>query len=122
MTVTLQHSPDGNLCLGYQLASATKATSILRQRCVAPGAGTLIAVQGVEASPDGKMYTIIVGEALSSQITAVSFEFADGGNTPADVQPDGSFMVSLPGQRKAIHAIPVDQYGNLVGPIFAFGS
>ena len=119
ITLSYDHDKTGNICVSYQLAASQSA---LHQRCIAPGVGTLIAVQGVENSSDGKVYTIVVGRVLAAQITAVSLEFSDGGNTPADVQSNGNFAVVLGGQRKAIHAVPVDQYGNLVGPIFAFGS
>jgi hypothetical protein len=119
ITVAYKKDASGNLCISYQLAVTN---STLHQRCATPNAGTLIAVQGVENSTDAKVYTIVVGQALSAQITAVSLEFADGGNTPADVQANGSFTALLSGQRQAIHAVPVDQYGNLVGSIFVFGS
>lgn len=115
VTVTFYTAPDGNPCIRYHLDTAN-STPI--EKCTATN--NLVAVQGVAPDSLGKTYTIIVGRILSDQITAVSLEMSNGTNTPAQVS-DGGFAVILPDQQKAVRAVPIDQYGNLVGRIFAFG-
>ncbi len=113
VAITFYADPNGSKCLRYTIGSRSNAA------CASSRRSTLLALQGIEADSAGTVYSIIVGRTFSDQITAVSFEFTDGSNTPAEVD-DGGFLVILPGQRTAIWAIPIDQYGNLVGDKFTF--
>jgi hypothetical protein len=114
VTITFYTGSNGRPCVRFQLDTGNNAPV---EKCAA--ANNLVAVQGVTPDSGGKMYTVIVGRALSDQITAVSLEMANGTNMPAEIS-DGGFAVVLAGQQKAIRAVPIDQYGNLVGRIYAF--
>ena len=114
VTISFTTSPNGQHCVAYQLDSSKDAS----QRCV-NSQSTLVAVQGVITDADGNVYTLIVGRSLNQQITAVSIEMSGGASQPIDVIND-AFMLSLPGQHPALRAVPVDQYGNLVGALFTF--
>ncbi len=113
VTVTFYSDPDGSKCLRYTLGAHVQSA------CADTPRATLVAVQGAEADSSGTVYSIIAGRALVDRITAVSIEFADGDNTPTEVN-DGGFLITLPGRRVAIRAVPIDQYGNLVGDKFTF--
>ncbi len=115
--------PEQVAILFYSDATGSRCVrSIFRSqvtsKCATAGQ-TLVAVTGVEQAADAKMYTIIAGRVLTSAITAVSVEMADGSNQPAQVSDEG-FAVVLSGTLKAVRAIPVDQHGNLVGSMFSF--
>ncbi len=111
--ITFYTDPGGSKCVRYTIGSRSNAA------CATSARSTLLALQGIEADSAGSVYSIITGRAFTDRITAVSLEFTDGGNVPADVT-DGGFVVVLPGKRTAIWAIPIDQYGNLVGDRFTF--
>jgi hypothetical protein len=113
--ITFYGGPGNNTCIRYQLDTANSTPA---EKCTT--ASNLVAVQGVVTDSAGKQYTIITGRILNNQITAVSLEISGGSNTPAEVD-DGGFVVVLPLKQQAIRAVPIDQYGNLVGQIFAFG-
>jgi hypothetical protein len=118
LVVAFYTDPGGSRCLRTMLRDVPGATSP-QAVCATTKRSTLLALQSVEADSTGAVYSIIAGRALSDQITAVSIEFTDGDNTPAEVD-DGGFLVMLPGKRTALRAIPIDQYGNLVGDKFTF--
>src|SRR5258708_13682674 len=115
VTITFMTNPNGLRCVAYHLDSSGEAPV---QRSIDIST-TLVAVQGVETDTDGKVYTLIVGRALSDQITAVSLELPGGASQPTDVI-NGAFVLALPGQHLALRGVPVDQYGNLVGTLFTF--
>ncbi len=115
VTITFTTNPNGLHCVAYHLDSSGEAAV---QRCI-DSRSTLVAVQGIETDTDGKVYTLIVGRALSDQITAVSLELPGGASQPTDVI-NGAFVLTLPGQHLALRGVPVDQYGNLVGALFTF--
>jgi hypothetical protein len=114
-TITFYTGSSGSPCIRYQLDTRNNTPV---EKCATTN--NLVAVQGVSPDSLGKMYTVIVGRILSDQITAVSLEMSNGSNMPAQIS-DGGFAVVLAGQQKAVRAVPIDQYGNLVGRIFAFG-
>lgn len=113
VTVTFYDNSSGAACVRYDLAAGGPV-----EKCAT--ANNLVAVQGTTTDSDGTIYTIVAGRILSDKITAVSLEMANGSNTsvPAD---DGGFLTVSPGQSKFARAVPIDQYGNLVGRIFTFG-
>jgi hypothetical protein len=113
LTVTFFTDASGSPCLRYVVNARSSSA------CAPSKRSTLAALQGVETDSSGTVYSIIAGRTLSDQITAVSIEFSDGDNSPAQVE-DGGFLVILPGKRSALRAVPIDQYGNLVGDKFTF--
>jgi len=115
VTITFYSGPGGSACIRIQLDAAASAPV---EKCAV--SGTLVAIQGTTTDSAGKLYTIVAGRCLANQITAVSLEMASGDNTPAEVE-DGGFVITLPVKKKAVRAVPIDQYGNLVGQIYAFG-
>jgi hypothetical protein len=111
----------GRPCLRYTINARRDFLPV--SNCATSARATLVAVQGIEADAQGAVYSIIAGRALDERITAVSIEFADGDNTPAEVKDTGDsagFIVVLPGEHVALRAIPIDQYGNLVGDKYTF--
>ncbi len=116
LVVTFYTDANQSLCLRYTFRARTIAPV---SKCSSSKAATLLAVQGVETDSTGKIFSTIVGRAFDNQITAVSLELSDGSNTPVEVT-EGGFAVVLPGKHTAIRAIPIDQYGNLVGDKFIF--
>jgi hypothetical protein len=116
LTVTFYTDASQNRCLRFAVKGRAEPAI---SGCSSSRTATLLAVQGVKTDSTGAIFSVIVGRTFSDQITAVSLELADGGNTPAGVT-DRGFAVVLPGKRTAIRAIPIDQYGNLVGDKFAF--
>jgi hypothetical protein len=116
LAVTFYTDASQNRCLRFAVKGRSEAAI---SACSSAITATLLAVQGVETDSAGAVFTVIVGRTFSDQITAVSLELADGSNTPAEVT-DRGFAVVLPGKRTAIRAIPIDQYGNLVGDKFVF--
>lgn len=116
LAVTFYTDTSQNRCLRFAVKGRAEPAI---SACSSSKTATLLAVQGVETDSAGTVFSVIVGRTFSDQITAVSLELADGGNTPAEVT-DRGFAVVLPGKRTAIRAIPIDQYGNLVGDKFVF--
>jgi hypothetical protein len=115
VTINFLTNANGQRCVAYHLDSSSEADA---QRCVG-SQSTLVAVQRLETDADGKVYTLIVGRVLNDRITAVSLEMVGGASQPIDVIDD-SFVLNLPGQHLALRAVPVDQYGNLVGALYTF--
>ena len=115
VTITFYSDTTGTPCIRYQTDTRVQTPV---EKCAT--ATNLVAEQGTVTDALGKMYTVIVGRILSPQITAVSLEMSTGENSPAEITDNG-FAVILSGQHKAIRAVPIDQYGNLVGQIFSFG-
>jgi hypothetical protein len=121
LTLTFYADSTGRRCLLYTITARSGFQPV--SACATTARATLIAVQGIETDSLGASYSIVAGRVLDARITAVSIEFSDGSNTPAGVQAAGDdlgFVVILPGQLTAIRAIPIDQYGNLVGDKFTF--
>ncbi len=116
LTVSFYTDNAGDPCVRY-LADLPGATG--KAKCTPQAHPSIVAVQGSETDSKGAAYTIIVGRVFSDRVTAVSIEFADGTNTPAEIS-DRGFALVLPGSHQAIRAIPIDQYGNLAGEKFAF--
>ncbi len=114
--VTFYTDADGRPCLRGIVVS--RANDQPLTQCAGSARATLIVIPRVELDSQGSAYSLIAGRVLDTRITAVSLEFADGSNTPAEVQ-DGGFLVVLPGSHTAIRAVPIDQYGNLVGSTLA---
>jgi hypothetical protein len=113
VVVTFYADANGGPCVRYTIGARSNAN------CLPSKVGTLLAVQGIEADSTGSEYSIVAGRTFTDKITAVSLEFTDNGNTHAEVN-DGGFIVIMEGKRTALWAIPIDQYGNLVGDKFTF--
>jgi hypothetical protein len=113
IVIAFYTDPNGILCVRYTIGAKSNTN------CSPINRSTLVAVQGIEADSAGSVYSIVTGRTFTDKITAVSVEFTDGGNIPTAVE-DGGFLVIVPGKRTAIWAIPIDQYGNLVGDKFTF--
>jgi hypothetical protein len=97
-------------CVGYQLGSVQVVS-----HCT--GGGTVVGVQTTAMDSTGKQYTLIAGRTFSDKITVVAVELDNADNTPVPVT-DGGFAIVLPGARRAIALVPIDQFGNLVGERF----
>ncbi len=121
MTVTFYSESDGRLCLRYDFKNAPRSSSPARiaASCAASPRASLVALQGLETDAAGATYSITVGRTLSDKVTVVTVEFSNGESLPVQVD-EGGFIVVLPGRRGALRAIPIDQYGNLVGERFTF--
>jgi hypothetical protein len=89
------------------------------EQCPGSTQDVIVGVQSVVADSQGKVYTVIAGRIFSSRVAAVSLELDHGDNTPAQIN-DAGFIAILSGKRTAFRAIPIDQFGNLAGPKFAF--
>jgi hypothetical protein len=121
LALTFYADPDGRPCLRYAVSPRSDFQPV--SACAASAQTTLVALQGIGTDTLGAAYSIVAGRVLDERITAVSIEFSDGDNTPAEVKNAGSdagFVVILPGKHAAVRAIPIDQYGNLVGSKFTF--
>ncbi len=121
LTLTFYADSDGRQCLRYAIDARSDFQPV--SDCATSARANLVAVQGIETDSLGASYSIVAGRVLDARITAVSIEFSDGTNTPAGVQTAGDdlgFAVILSGRHTAIRAIPIDQYGNLVGAKFTF--
>ncbi len=110
--VIMFYQQAANRCIRYIFRSKVVA------RCGSPGQ-TLVAVSGLELAADNVQHTIISGRIIDERITAVSLEMQDGSSLPMDVNERG-FVVILSDGRKPLRAVPVDQFGNLVGTQFNF--
>jgi hypothetical protein len=121
LTLALYADSAGLRCVRYTIDARRDFQPV--SACATSARATLVAVRGIETDSLGASYSIVAGRVLDARITAVSIEFSDGSNTPAEVQAAGDdlgFAVILPGRYTAIRAIPIDQYGNLVGDKFTF--
>jgi hypothetical protein len=94
-------------CVGYQFGN-----NPVNSNCT--GGGTVVAVQAIAADSTGQQYTLIAGRTLSDKITVVAIELDRAENMPIPVT-DSGFTLVLPGTRRAIALVPIDQFGNLVG-------
>jgi len=97
-------------CVRYLI---DKADAKPVERC-ASGNAAVIPLQGTETDSAGQVYTVIAGRLLSDQISVVVVELERGESQIAEVA-DMGFLVAIPGQRRAVALVPVDQFGNLVG-------
>ncbi|GAB4436955.1 MAG: hypothetical protein Kow00120_04140 [Anaerolineae bacterium] len=68
--------------------------------------------------PDGAAQTVIFGDVLSPDVTAVSIEFAVGGENAVAEMGDGGYWLLAPGA--PARAVAIDALGNLV-QLFTFG-
>jgi hypothetical protein len=121
LTITFYADSAGRQCLRYTISARSDFQPV--SQCATSARATLVALQGIETDTQGAVYSIVAGRVLDERITAVSIEFSDGGNTPAEVKNagnDAGFIVVWPGKHAAIRAIPIDQYGNLVGAKYTF--
>jgi hypothetical protein len=64
--------------------------------------------------------TIIVGRVLAPDVVTVALEFTEREPIIVDVESSG-FIAIFPGwENKPIQAVPINQFGNLVGEIYKF--
>jgi len=85
------------------------------ERCPQSGQ-SIVTVAGIEVAADAKPYTIIAGRALDRRVTVVTIEFQDGSSEPIPVV-DGGYLAVESGIKPVKRAVPVDQFGNLVGAV-----
>lgn len=81
--------------------------------------GIMAIISGVEPARDGSLFTIITGRVLENKTVVVSFQMENGDTLPVSVD-NGGIILILPGQRHALQAVPIDQFGNLTGNIYTF--
>jgi hypothetical protein len=104
----------GQPCLRLLISTATAPV----EHCAAAGAA-VVAVQTTEAQSDGALYTIIAARALAAPTVVVTVALADDEALPVPIDDGGAILI-LPGARRAVQAVPIDERGNLTGPIFQF--
>lgn len=119
--------PDGQLAVlfyedGTQscvrfLVDASGATP--QSACGDPAHAALAAVQAQQADGAGKQYTIVVGRVFKPATRVVAVEM-DGGESFSVNVDGGGIILILEGERRAVRAVPIDEFGNLTGEIFRF--
>jgi hypothetical protein len=115
LTVSFFSTPAGR-CVRFVASTAPDQPA---EACSNDPRAVIVAVQGILSDSNGKTYTIIAGQTLTDAVTAVSLELDKGSFANVEVI-DRGFLVILPGKRSTLHAIPVDNHGNLAGPNFVF--
>ncbi|CAG0961133.1 MAG: hypothetical protein IT322_07465 [Anaerolineae bacterium] len=88
-------------------------------RCATRGDASMVAVYGVEDDSNGQTFTVVAGRVLRPEVAVISVVFADGQSFPVTVA-EGGIILLAPGQGKPLEAVPIDQFGNIVGEIFRF--
>lgn len=103
-------------CVRYlvDVAGATPSSA-----CGDPASAALAAVQGQDADSAGQIYTIIVGRVFKAETRVVAVEMEGGESFSVNVDGGGIILI-LQGERRAIRAVPIDEFGNLTGEIFRF--
>lgn len=77
------------------------------------------AIMKRDGQPDAPQL-IIAGRAISPDVTTVALEFTERPPITVDVVNEG-FIVILPDwEDKPLQAVPINQFGNLVGAIYKF--
>lgn len=114
ITVSFTSNLDGNPCIRYTVSTPV-------ERCTFREHPTLIAAQSTEKDREGNVYMIIVGRVFDPRVSVISLELGPDSNLPTQIS-DGGFIVIFPGQHPALRAVPIDQYGNLVGEMFSFST
>ena len=105
-------SPDSR-CVGY-MVQATSTTA-----CVSPASDVLAITWGIETDSDGNMFTIVAGRVFRAEVAVVSVVFADGESFPVTVDGGGIILLA-PGARTPQEAVPINEFGNVVGKIYRF--
>ena len=86
--------------------------------------GSVTAITGLYSTVtdgDGATQTVIYGDVLLPEVTAVSIEFVVGGaNAVAEIGEAG-YWLALPGEQPPIRAVAIDANGNLVA-LYEFGA
>jgi hypothetical protein len=116
VTVSFYGDNAGNPCIRY-LAAMPGSRGV--SKCAPQTDAALLGIQGNETDSAGTVYSIVTGRILKDKVTAVSIEFDDGSNAPAEIK-DGGFILVQTGNHRAISAVPIDQFGNLVGGKYTF--
>ncbi len=80
----------------------------------------LTGLYSVVADAAGNTQTVIYGEVLVPDITAVSLEFVVGGANAVAEFGAGGYWLMVPGEQPPVRAVAVNALGNLV-KMFAFG-
>jgi hypothetical protein len=112
----LFYDEGGQACVRYlvDVAGATPGSA-----CGNPARAALTAVQGQQTDGAGQMVTIVVGRVFKPATRVVAVEMDDGESFSVNVDGGGIILI-LEGERRAMRAVPIDEFGNLTGEIFRF--